>query len=123
MAKRLGLLPHEFLALVATGETIKTRRWKDGGWVEETWDPTPDQQIDAAKAAAPYYQPRLVSTKVDHGPIMMKLDQQMLAALPEPMLNALELLVQALATNNALPAIEGPKTIDAEDAEYEELFG
>jgi hypothetical protein len=124
MAAKLGLLPHEFLALVASGETIKVRRWdkKNNTWEQEEWNPTPEQQIDAAKAAAPYFQPRLVSQKIDHGPMMMKLDQDVLAKLPEPMLQALEMLVSALMTTNALPAIEAPRASDIDDAEYEELF-
>lgn len=125
MAKKLGLLPHEFLALVASGQTIKVRQWDNDNktWEVATWNPTPDQQIDAAKAAAPYYQPKLIAQKIDHGPMKMQLDASLLAKLPEHTLQALELLLTSLMTTNALPQIEAPKIEDVEDVEYEELFG
>lgn len=49
-AKAKGMLPHEFLAAVARGEEI------DG------ITPTFEQRVDAAKACAPFYAPRLSST-------------------------------------------------------------
>ena len=51
-AAATGLLPHEFLLAVARGETI------DGH------TPTFAERMDAAKAAAPYYAPRLQSADV-----------------------------------------------------------
>ncbi|MEO7323946.1 MAG: hypothetical protein ABIW82_03880 [Dokdonella sp.] len=51
-AAKAGELPHEFLLRVARGEEI------DGH--------TPEfgERVDAAKAAAPYYAPRLAATNV-----------------------------------------------------------
>lgn len=48
-AEATGLLPHEFLLAVTRGETI------DGH------TPTFDERKDAAKAAAPYFAPKLAS--------------------------------------------------------------
>lgn len=56
-AAKTGKLPHEILLSVSRGEPL---RW--GPTQEEAW-PTPDQQIDAAKAAAPYYAPRLAQVE------------------------------------------------------------
>lgn len=49
-----GQLPHEFLLSVSRGEKI-------GGVT-----PTFEQRVDAAKAAAPYYAPRLLAMAVKH---------------------------------------------------------
>lgn len=51
-AAEVGMLPHEFLAAVARGESVD-------GYV-----PTFEDRLDAAKAAAPFYAPRLASTQV-----------------------------------------------------------
>lgn len=51
-AQATGQLPHEFLLTVARGEKI-----------DETV-PKLDQRIDAAKAAAPYFAPRMSATDV-----------------------------------------------------------
>lgn len=51
-AAQAGLLPHEFLAAVARGEVI------DGHL------PSFDERLDAAKAAAPFYAPKLAATQV-----------------------------------------------------------
>ena len=48
-----GELPHEFLLRVSRGELI-------GNHV-----PTFEERIDAAKAASPYYQPRLAMQEVE----------------------------------------------------------
>lgn len=69
------LLPHEILLRAANGEPFKQRKLhityyrtgerkgqiKSKEWVEEDYWPTVAEQIDAAKAAAPYYAPRLAS--------------------------------------------------------------
>lgn len=121
MAKELGLLPHEFLALVAAGQTITVRRFGTDGWSNEVWHPSPEQQIAAAIAAAPYYQPKLVSQKIEHSPIMMQLDQSKIQQLPDQMLQALEILITSLIQTGGLPVLESPKTIEHED-EYDEVF-
>lgn len=68
-AMETGLLPHEWLLQVSRGEGIKHKRWvvkydKQGKEVsrdlveEEIYADFPTR-IDAAKAASPYYAPRL----------------------------------------------------------------
>ena len=52
-ASALGVLPHEFLAQVARGETI-------GDHV-----PTFAERLDAAKAASPYFAARLAATRIE----------------------------------------------------------
>lgn len=54
MATATGMLPHEFLLAVARGEPV-------GDHI-----PTFDQRVDAAKAAAPYYAPRLAAVDAQH---------------------------------------------------------
>jgi hypothetical protein len=52
-AEKTGELPHEFLLRVSRGESI------DGH------EPGFSERIDAAKAAAPYFAPRLSTTAID----------------------------------------------------------
>ena len=65
-------LPHEWLFRLARGEGIKQKRLQttfdpatgvelSRKWVEETYYASIDQRIDCAKAAAPYYAPRLAT--------------------------------------------------------------
>lgn len=74
-AKASGLLPHEWLLLVARGEPIEQKRWvevkdKKGNVVSKelvtdiVYPDLPMRQ-DSAKAAAPYYAPRLAAQTVD----------------------------------------------------------
>lgn len=68
-AMETGLLPHEWLLLVSRGEGIKHKRWvvqydkngkeKSKELVEEEVYADFPTRIDAAKAAAPFYAPRL----------------------------------------------------------------
>lgn len=68
-AMETGLLPHEWLLLVSRGEGIKHKRWvvkydakgneKSRELVEEEVYADFPTRIDAAKAAAPFYAPRL----------------------------------------------------------------
>lgn len=51
-AAEAGMLPHELLAAVARGDIIDGQK------------PTLEQRVDAAKAAAPYYAPRLSNSNV-----------------------------------------------------------
>ncbi|MCG7873180.1 MAG: hypothetical protein ABW121_19000 [Candidatus Thiodiazotropha sp. 6PLUC7] len=53
LAKKVGMLPHEFLAELALSHSIKIDR--------EEIKPTLNQRVNAAKAAAPYYAPKLHS--------------------------------------------------------------
>lgn len=68
-AMETGLLPHEWLLMVSRGEGVKHKRWEvvfDTNGVEQSRDLIEEEiyadfptRIDAAKAAAPYYAPRL----------------------------------------------------------------
>ena len=68
-AMETGLLPHEWLLQVSRGEGIKHKRWvikydtkgneKSRDLVEEEIYADFPTRIDAAKAASPYYAPRL----------------------------------------------------------------
>lgn len=74
-AKATGLLPHEWLLKVARGEPIEQKRWvikhdKKGNVISKelvtdiVYPDLPMRQ-DSAKAAAPYYAPRLAAQTVD----------------------------------------------------------
>ena len=74
-AKASGLLPHEWLLAVVRGEPIEQRRievtYDDQGNIEaeevrsiEVF-PTLSERIDAAKAVAPYYAPKLQAQTVE----------------------------------------------------------
>ena len=76
-AQSSGLLPHEWLLKVARGEAVEQKHWdieydKKGRESkrtlvsEEVYASFPDR-IDAAKAAAPYYAPKLVAQQVSFG--------------------------------------------------------
>ena len=68
-AAETGLLPHEWLLKVSRGEGIKQKRWvvkydakgneKSRDLIEEEVYADFPTRIDAAKAASPYYAPRL----------------------------------------------------------------
>ena len=74
-AKATGLLPHEWLLKVMRGEaiphTIATEVKDDDGkvigYTEETRNvyPSMDMRQDAAKAAAPFYAPKLAAQVID----------------------------------------------------------
>lgn len=74
-AKASGLLPHEWLLMVARGEPIGQKRWevkydKKGNVVSKelvtdiVYPDLPMRQ-DSAKAAAPFYAPKLAAQTVD----------------------------------------------------------
>lgn len=79
-AVRSGLLPHEWLLAVSRGQPVKQMRLKityhktgpkkgeekEREWVEELVYADFPTRIDAAKAAAPYYTPKL-ATKIVGG--------------------------------------------------------
>ena len=68
-AMAVGLLPHEWLLKVARGDEIEQKRWKikydkagneiSRELITEMIHPDFPTRTDAAKAAAPYYAPRL----------------------------------------------------------------
>lgn len=76
------LLPHEILLKAANGECFTQKKLviiyhksgpkkgyeKEREWVEEEYYPTVNEQIDAAKAAAQYYAPKLISKAADDLP-------------------------------------------------------
>lgn len=73
-AMETGLLPHEWLLKVSRGEGIKHKRWvvkydakgneKSRELVEEEIYADFSTRLDAAKAAAPFYAPRLATQTV-----------------------------------------------------------
>jgi hypothetical protein len=73
-AQASGLLPHEWLLAVARGEGIEQKRWKitvdrkgeeTKELITEVIYPDFHMRQDSAKAAAPYYAPRLAAQTVD----------------------------------------------------------
>lgn len=74
-AKASGLLPHEWLLTVSRGEPVIQRSWKNivneegritgKELVEEIVYADFPTRLDAAKAAAPYYAPRLAAQQVE----------------------------------------------------------
>jgi len=76
-AAESGMLPHEWLLMVSRGEPIEHHRLvveKDGDgkeihreYVKEMAYPDMDVRIDAAKAAAPFYAPKLAAQVVKVG--------------------------------------------------------
>lgn len=67
-ARATGLLPHEFLLAISQGQIIKTRQVDEHGEVTEVTEKIDlDRRIDAAKAAAPYYAPKISTVEVITG--------------------------------------------------------
>ena len=73
-AKATGILPHEWLLNIVRGEPVEQKRWKierdENGkeisreLVVEIVYPDFPVRMDAAKAASPYYAPRLATQTV-----------------------------------------------------------
>lgn len=71
LAKESGVLPHEWLLAVARGEPVMHKQWKikydksgrelSRELVEIEYYADFETRVDAAKAAAPYFAPRLAS--------------------------------------------------------------
>lgn len=81
------LLPHEILLRAANGEAFIQRRAEtDSEWVDELYYPTVAEQLNAAKAAAPYYAPRLavkvVTQETDTLVGLTEILQQLASKLP-----------------------------------------
>ncbi len=75
-AMEQGDLPHEFLLRVSRGELIKTKVVDEDGVITFRYDqPDLDKRIDAAKAAAPYYAPKLATVELITGISDDDLDQ------------------------------------------------
>lgn len=80
-----GLLPHEFLLKVARGEVIAVKRidQETGEIITEYEVPDMDRRIDAAKAAAPYYAPKMSTVEVIANVSNDELDQIIAGAATE----------------------------------------
>lgn len=65
-AQETGELPHEFLLRVARGDLIQTKIVDPiSGEIKEVYDaPSLEVRIDAAKACAPYYAPKLQAVEL-----------------------------------------------------------
>lgn len=75
-AAATGLLPHEILLSMARGEPQKEFRVDaDGNVSEKLVSLTIDQRMDSAKAAAPFYAPKINSVEVTTGISDADLDQ------------------------------------------------
>lgn len=59
-----GELPHEFLLRVARGGVIRETVVRDGVQTVEEREPTLAERMDAAKAAAPFYAPKMASVEM-----------------------------------------------------------
>lgn len=58
------LLPHEFLLKISQGDKfVDFEETPDGKYVPKLWRPAMKDRIDCAKAAAPYFAPRLQAVK------------------------------------------------------------
>lgn len=66
-AEAAGMLPHEFLLAVSRGEAVGD------------YQPTFDERLEAAKAAAPYYAPKLAA--IEHSGDMTVRHEDVLAEL------------------------------------------
>ncbi|MCM8734597.1 hypothetical protein M5E06_10365 [Azospirillum sp. A1-3] len=74
-AQAVGMLPHEFLCAIAQGLEIDGEK------------PTFEQRIDAAKAAAPFFAPKLASVNAQHsgpggGPMRMVVERHIIDPSP-----------------------------------------
>jgi hypothetical protein len=101
-AKATGLLPHEFLLSVARGEAIYTNVVQANGDVLKQLEvyglPV---RIDAAKAAAPYYAPKISTVEVISG-------------VPD---NELDLIIASLAAEAGVDIGHGGKESSDEDSD------
>lgn len=68
-AKQTGMLPHEFLLAIAQGQAIehKVIDPETGNILTTYITPDFDKRTDAAKAAAPYYAPKISTVEVITG--------------------------------------------------------
>jgi hypothetical protein len=97
-AKETGKLPHEILLDMARGEKFETKRrvvyyYKSGPnkgmikeieWVDEEYYPSFSDMMEAAKAAASYYAPRLSAQQVTNPPGSAKSAGVMLVPVVDP---------------------------------------
>lgn len=118
MARQSGELPHEFLLRVSRGEVIDVqKRDPDDPTLFYTEQVVPDlaMRIDAAKASAPYFAPKLSIQQVDvsgmselqdlsvdelNGRLRILL-MQLAQVNPEAVLSLAPLLASSVGTTNA----------------------
>ena len=104
------VLPHEFLLGVVRGEPIKqmvlTNVMDKAGkkvlrteYVERTIYPDLPARVDAAKAVAPYYAPRLAAQVVTIAPNDPLVDAELLKKLPRAERLAILKTLQSLGVN------------------------
>ncbi|MGL4351679.1 MAG: hypothetical protein ACRCT2_14165 [Plesiomonas shigelloides] len=92
-AMETGMLPHQWLLMVARGEPVPHKRWKiiydaQGNeqareLVNEEFYPDFATRVDAAKAAAPFYAPKLAVQTVSIGTGSADAVTQMLKEIAE----------------------------------------
>ena len=84
-AKRTGRLPHEILLDIARGDLIQQKRIdpSTGEIIQLPVCPTLEQRIDAAKAAAPYFAPKISTVEVISGVADHELDRLIALAASE----------------------------------------
>lgn len=84
-AKRTGRLPHEILLDIARGDLIQHKRidHNTGEIMQFPIVPTLEQRIDAAKAAAPYFAPKISTVEVISGVADHELDRLIALAASE----------------------------------------
>ena len=77
MAQATGMLPHEILLAVARGEPVyrMVHNRETGETIKQQESYSFSERIDAAKAAAPYFAPRISAVEVIHGIGDEQLDQ------------------------------------------------
>lgn len=106
-AAETGLLPHEWLLKVSRGEPIEQKRWKvtydklgnekSRILVTEEYYADFCTRVDAAKAAAPFYAPKLAAQTVTMAPVTLGVHN-----LSDDELNSkLSLLMDEVAASSA----------------------
>lgn len=75
LAKHVDMLPHEFLARVALSPSVQIK--------DEALNPTLNQRISAAKAAAPFFAPKLHTIKLERPQPRDMNDQEIINELKE----------------------------------------
>jgi len=97
MAKATGELPHEWLLKIAEGHIVKQKQlvitlYKSGPnkgeeksreWIDRDYYPTFHERVDAAKAAAPFYAPKLATQTIKPGGKATESIAEALTALAE----------------------------------------
>ena len=83
LAKQTGKLPHEILLEIARGNPICVLRMEEGSLKPVYVMTDPAQVLDAAKAAAPYFAPKISTVEVIAGVSDHELDRIIALAAAE----------------------------------------